>query len=55
MIVTIDHVMQLWGRLTALRIDIQQAKEAGDDSSFLEMQALQVGIELRQAVGGRLQ
>lgn len=55
MIVTIGDVALLWGRLTSLRIDIQELKAAGADASALEIEALQVGMELRQAIGGRLQ
>lgn len=57
-IVTVEHVMSLWGRLTSLRIDIELLKLAANDPDTLrdrEMQALQVGLELRHAVGGRLQ
>jgi len=54
-IVTIGDVALLWGRLTSLRIDIQELKAAGADASALEIEALQVGMELRQAIGGRLQ
>jgi len=54
-IVTIGDLARLWGRLTSLRIDIQELKAAGADSSALEIEALQVGMELRQAIGGRLQ
>ena len=54
-IITIGHVARLWGRLTSLRIDIQELKAAGADASALEIEALQVGMELRQAIGGRLQ
>jgi len=55
MILTVENLARLWGRLTALRIDIQELKAAGADASALEIEALQVGLELRQAVGGRLQ
>lgn len=58
MIVTINDVMRLWGELTSLRIDIALLKQDGTDPATLrdrEMKALQVGMELRQAVGGRLQ
>ena len=54
---TIEHVMTLWGRLTSLRIDIEVLKIDGSDPTTLrdrEIEALQVGLELRQAVCGRL-
>lgn len=41
---------QLWGRLTALRIDIVLLKMAGDDPETLrlrQIEALQVAIQLR--------
>ena len=55
MIVTIQSIARLWGRLTALRVDIQELKAAGINAGALEIEALQVGMELRQAIGGRLQ
>ena len=55
MIVTIQSIARLWGRLTALRVDIQELKAICADASALEIEALQVGMELRQAIGGRLQ
>jgi len=54
-IVTVRDIARLWGRLTSLRIDIQELKAAGADASALEIEAPQVGMELRQAIGGRLQ
>ncbi len=41
---------QLWGKLTALRIDIKLRKIAGEQSESLrqaELQALQVAVQLR--------